>query len=555
MTPSLTSRFSKLAIAAAVASCAGLWAGSVPASAFSITYCVQKPACAGTDKTDLQEALNAAKAAPGPDRIELGQGTFSSAGGYAYSDAGTNTVEIVGEGAGVTRLVNTMSGTGSTLVLLNGTVSDLEVVGPAGEPNADFTTALWLQGAAERVKVTGGFLGVRLEDDSQLRDSVVVGSGLDNERPAVLFAGDSGQVLDSTVTAVSIGIHAPNPGHFKVSRSTVSGGAAVTATGGAFLDIDNSLVRASAEGLEAQGEPSQSSRVVAVNVTIVGSGATSTGVRAVSHAPGQYASVVVQNSVISGVQHTLKRTATVGTAYITLKNSDYDFSTATQSGPGNVKDQGGNTSAAPGFVNTAGGDFRLAPGSPLIDAGTGSPQGGLAARDRDGASRSVDGNGDGTAVPDIGAYEFVQATPADPPVGGSPEPQPDAPVPTGPDRPAAPVLPKLSAVSFSPRRFRTAQVGAQRAARKRGRGSKLRFTLSQNARVRVALKSVPRGHRARKAGSLQIAGQAGANSRKFTGRIGTRALKPGRYVAALTAVDAAGRKSSTRRVGFIIVGR
>src|SRR5215213_5489318 len=234
MSPSLTPRFSKLAIAAAVASCAGLWAGSVPASAFSITYCVQKPSCAGTDKPDLQAALNAAKTAPGPDRIEIGEGTFASPYPYEYSDGGSNTVELVGEGAGATRLVNTTTGTSMTLALLNGSVSDLEVVGPVGNDNADFPTALWLLGTATRVKVTGGFLGVRLEGGSQLRDCIVAGSGLDKDRPAVLLAGDSGQVLASTVTGVSVGIRAPNPGHFEVSRSTVSAGAAVTAAGGAF---------------------------------------------------------------------------------------------------------------------------------------------------------------------------------------------------------------------------------------------------------------------------------------------------------------------------------
>ena len=63
----------------------------------------------------------------------------------------------------------------------------------------------------------------------------------------------------------------------------------------------------------------------------------------------------------------------------------------------------GNIDADPLFVG--GEDFHLQPGSPCIDAGTNSPAGGLPPTDLDGNSRPVDGNGDGTAVADIGAYE------------------------------------------------------------------------------------------------------------------------------------------------------
>lgn len=65
----------------------------------------------------------------------------------------------------------------------------------------------------------------------------------------------------------------------------------------------------------------------------------------------------------------------------------------------------GNINVTPGFVG--GGDLHLAAGSPCIDMGTNSPTGGLPAADIEGHARSSDGNGDGLAVADMGAYEFT----------------------------------------------------------------------------------------------------------------------------------------------------
>jgi hypothetical protein len=68
----------------------------------------------------------------------------------------------------------------------------------------------------------------------------------------------------------------------------------------------------------------------------------------------------------------------------------------------------GNISTDPLFINPTEGDYRLRPGSPSIDAGDNAAPN-LPVTDLDGNPRIQDGNGDGAAVVDMGAYEASPA--------------------------------------------------------------------------------------------------------------------------------------------------
>jgi hypothetical protein len=66
--------------------------------------------------------------------------------------------------------------------------------------------------------------------------------------------------------------------------------------------------------------------------------------------------------------------------------------------------------ADPVFVDRTGGDFHLTSSSPCIDAGE-NAIGSLPATDYDGKVRILDGNGDGSTVIDMGAFEYGTSTP------------------------------------------------------------------------------------------------------------------------------------------------
>jgi hypothetical protein len=130
-----------------------------------------------------------------------------------------------------------------------------------------------------------------------------------------------------------------------------------------------------------------------------------------------------------------------------------------------------------------------------------------------------------------------------PPPAQTTPPPPPQPLPTTPPDTTAPAL---TGARLSAKKVRAARKGATIS---RKAGAKLTFTLSEAAAVRV---TVLKGTNALSP-TATIAGQAGRTTRTFSGRLGGKALKRGRYRLQLGAVDLAGNRAKPVRIPFRIV--
>jgi hypothetical protein len=238
---------------------------------------------------------------------------------------------------------------------------------------------------------------------------------------------------------------------------------------------------------------------------------------------------------------------------ITAFNSSFSNTRELNGGTATAAGSGTNVSGDPLLGNPDAGDFSLQALSALVDRGDPAV---VAAGELDfaGNARSLDGNGDCLAVPDIGALERPDTCPAPPAL------LPDLP-------------PELNDVTMTNRVFAPVRLRAAAAGRRVKRGTRFVYTVSEPAAVRIIIerrlpgrrvgkrcvKPTPRNRhsrrcsRYRKVTTLRAQVQAGRRSTRFSGRVRQRALARGRYRARLVAVDSAGGRSPERRLGFRIV--
>jgi hypothetical protein len=576
-----------LGVAAVLSLCA-----FAPSLALATDYCVGHPACVsggGVDKPSVESALTAAEADTALDRVLIGPGTFTAPnGGY---DAPANPVQVIGAAAGATTLTAPKN-TADVLFLGDGgsSVSDLKVLIPQ---NTDKLTKVGLRlpsgGIAERISVAADpalstvVIGVHVAAGAVLADSVIELPTADSANTLGVQANPGGSVRDTRISArAGIATHGSNI-QLERNRLTITTGVGIRVLdSNVNIDATSTLIRliGNSAGVEADTANNTDAGITARNLTIVGDGtASSAGAVALSNT-AHTASVTLDSSIVRGVGHSLRRGSTAGTAELTVRYSDYNPANVLEDGVGSITVGEGNINADPQFAGAL--DFHLSGGSPAIDAGN------LASfadtLDADEQLRVTDGNGDSVARRDMGAFEHPTASapppspppsdppPSDPPPSGPPPngPPPSDPPPTGdpattpsttqpaPTTPstgtADTVSPAISGLVASPSRFTVGRPGTAVSARV-ARGTRFRFRLSEDASVRIKiLRRVPgTRNRFRRVGALRRHLTSGSRSVGFSGRLGKKTLRAGRYRAVVTAIDASGNRSTPARVSFRIV--
>jgi hypothetical protein len=280
----------------------------------------------------------------------------------------------------------------------------------------------------------------------------------------------------------------------------------------------------SATGIAAWSGSGADNGVVVDGTTILGPGVpNSRGIWADNGSnPAAHVNVTLTNSLMRGFSSPLRVTGGLpGSVHIAASYSDYAGGSSGNSSGAEVTESNTSDVGDAGFVGP--GDYHLVKGSPLVDAGDPAAQQGL---DLAGNPLVADGNGDGSARRDIGAYELVG-----PVVGGQPQGGQVGDT-------TAPVLSRFAS--------------ARKSFAKRTR---FRFNLTEAARVTIRIQRViGTGHRTRyrTLTAIRRAGAAGRNSTAFSRRVGRRLLRPGRYRAVAFATDAARNRSAPRRAAFRI---
>jgi hypothetical protein len=509
-------------------------------------YCVGSTGCVH-DEPSLSSALNDANINPGRDTI-LVKGIHAE----NANDIAGNPVDIIGVSGPVLKDAGTNQ-YGLQINEPSSTVSNLTIDVPVDTSYY----GLYLLGTADNVTVTAapgtGYFnrnGVYLSGGTFANGTVTM--PVTREDQAILQLNGATSILrDSTVTA-GVGVGTGGPGSTRVERTTISAERGIVATAGT-LDVTDTLIRTQRlpgnveppGGLEVRDSTSGIGPTAhARHLTVIGSDAAQTvGVRVHSEGTTQPAELTLSDSIVRGYPLSLQRTASAGTANLTVDYTDFQTSdnANTGSGAGSLALGLHNLDVDPLFADAAGGDFRLTKCSPLVDHG--SPDAlasGESTTDRGGSSRVVDGDGNGSAIGDVGAFEY-QPPPVCPPPGPGPGPGPGPAVP-----------PVLSALKVAPTKFRAAGSGPSAVAAARTPvGALVSYRLSIPALVKFTVKRPTTGRRAANGkcakakrsnrkrrhctryvgvkGSFTRQSPAGPDRFRFSGRVGGKKLRPGRY--------------------------
>lgn len=423
--------------------------------AAATTFCVPNfgPACTNAGgnvaEADLEKAMNTSASDGNADEIIVAAGTVSENGGYepssgfknpgVFEPGGTDPLTIVGAGRGATTL--TSAGTGNIYLVALGnasgrhiTMQDLTLQVPATfTDNAGAAIQLFSNDALERVEIVslngGSDAVVASGVGNVLRDVRAHGAGSGSIRDG--FSAE-GQLLveDSRLEGASWGLVTSGATAALTARRVVETGTQVYGanSSGGTLSVENSIFGLD-DGIALYvSAVSNDSLVTVDHLTVVNSGGATypaMELRRLANGPGKL-TMVVADSILRGFGSGYKIEAAsgpgIGVASLTARYSNFQ---SAGTGLGVLDLATGNIDTDPLFN----GDFSLPSNSPSVDAG--DPAAGLTT-DFLVAPRPNDGNGDGIAVRDQGAFEYQRpAPPIELPIGPG-DPGPETPGPGAP---------------------------------------------------------------------------------------------------------------------------
>lgn len=414
-------------------------ASTAAATAYCIPNLAACPGGSGVAKADLEEAMGVVGQDEDgvADTVYLATGTFTETGAYepasglknvgSIEPAGTDPLTVIGTGPSS---VVTSSGTGNIFLMALGSASsrDVTIRNLTLRVPSSFTDN---GGAAVQLQGSDRLEGVRIVSLNSDSDGVVVGDSGNVVRD-VLMRGEGAGTVDS-------GVNVGFSGKVVVEDTRIEGGSWAlsvngetaeliarrvtevgTRTYGAIvsagtLRIENSVFTLDdGIGLFASAGSSDA-RVEADHLTLANLNGTTYPAMELKRFGGGEGdmSIGVSNSILRGFGAGYKIETIlgpgIGTAGLSARYSNFQ-NTGTSNGSLNLTT--GNIDADPLFR----GDYSLPANSPSVDAGdpgTGLPTDFL------GASRPVDGNGDGIAVRDQGAFEYQPPVPPTASGGGA----------------------------------------------------------------------------------------------------------------------------------------
>lgn len=516
---------------------------TLPSAAGATTFCVPTfhAACPNNGTNVAAASLDTAMTTNAADGVKdtaiIPSGVLADPD--SFTPSGTDDLEVIGAGRTQTILTSSSS---SNIYVANFalgsrkvTVRDLQIRVPASFPDGQGAAVQASEATFERVDLESrnpGSDGLVAPGGSTFRVGEIRGAAGGSWGRAVETSGSNPNpmlVADATIRDASIGLLADSTKVVTTLRrvkilGTTSAGVAVIR--GAAASVENAVITpSSGHALQARTFAAGAPSLTADHVTAIGTAdntSAAVAVETTNVAGAGTSTLTLRNSIIRGFTSSYKRVAptdpTVGNANLVLQYSNL-AQTGQSSGDGAIT-TAGLSNSDPLF--TSGSDLRLLAGSPSIDAA--SPDDAVTT-DITGASRAIDGDRNGVARADQGAYEYqVPAPPADP---GTPPADPGTTPPAPSPAPAPGPAPTRDVTKPSLTKLRVS------------RGA-LRFTLSEPARVRIVFRR--KVGRRTKTLTRSVAGSAGAN------RIMLPRLVKARWTVAITATDAAGNRgtASTR---------